>query len=77
MLLHVMLKNVLSGNTNSASDPILWILSQCINGKELAPAQQEMLAQWLSSSPIHQTAFNEMMDPRYVDRYVHESYGYT
>lgn len=76
MLLHVMTMNVPGGNKDSTIDPILWILNQCINGKELEPAQKQMLKTWLESSPIHQSAFDEMMDPRYVDRYIHETNGY-
>lgn len=71
-----MKKNVQGGYTDSASDPILWILNQCINRKELAPAQRQMLDDWLARSPIHQLAFEEMMVPGYLDRYVRESHGY-
>lgn len=76
MLLRAMIMNVTGGNKDSTIDPILWILNQCINGKELEPAQKQMLETWLESSPIHQSAFDEMMDPRYLDRYIHETHGY-
>jgi hypothetical protein len=79
MLLRVMQMNVTGGKDitdHSTIDPILWILNQCINGKELAPSQKQLLEEWLESSPIHQSAFDEMMDPRYLDRYIRETHGY-
>lgn len=79
MLLRAMKMNVTGGKDvadDPAIDPILWILNQCINGKDLAPSQKQMLEEWLESSPIHQSAFNVMMDPRYLDRYIRETHGY-
>jgi len=76
MLLLAMIITAQGGYNDSAIDPILWILNQCINGKELEPAQKQILDTWLESSPIHQSAFEEMMDPRYLDRYIRETHGY-